>query len=85
MTSIRIGDFTINTPTDFLINKNGLNELHFSIFFKSFYYELLIMLTRKRLIGYRDCKVYKGVGDFTLVYFRSQVPFNAICKIVLIP
>jgi len=88
------GEFTLETPDDFIITKNTLNELHFSIVFitdcdpiiyldwkvQSFDEEDLIMLTRKRLIGYKDCELYKDGGDFTTGYYRSKLGLDAICK-----
>ena len=88
------GDFTITTPDDFIITKNTPEALYFSIVFitecdpiiyldwkvDAYEEEQLIMLTRKKLIGYKNCELYKDGGDFSTGYYRSEKNLDAVCN-----
>ena len=47
--------------------------------------EQLIMLTRKKLIGYKNCELYKDGGDFSTGYYRSEKKLDAVCNQTFFP
>ena len=86
------GDFTIEDIDDFIITKNTLDELHFSIVFLEScdpiiyldwkvkaYADNILFLTRKKLIGYRDCEVYKDGGDFSTPFRLQEKTLDEVC------
>jgi hypothetical protein len=87
------GDFVIEEAGDFLITKNTLNELHFSIVFleecdptiylnwKVETFDNILILTRKRLVGYRECVMYKDGGDFSTGFRLQEKTLDEVCAV----
>jgi hypothetical protein len=87
------GDFVIEEADDFLITKNTLNELHFSIVFleecdptiylnwKVETFDNILILTRKRLVGYRECVMYKDGGDFSTGFRLQEKTLDEVCAV----
>ena len=87
------GDFVIEGADDFLITKNTLNELHFSIVFleecdptiylnwKVETFDNILILTRKRLVGYRECVMYKDGGDFSTGFRLQEKTLDEVCAV----
>jgi hypothetical protein len=86
------GDFVIDEADDFLITKNTLDELHFSIVFLEectptiylewkvkTYEDDILILTRKKLIGYRNCELYKDEGDFSTPFRLNEKTLDEVC------
>ena len=86
------GDFVIEDVDDFLITKNTLDELHFSIVFLEecdptiyldwkvkTYIDDILILTRKKLIGYRNCEIYKDGGDFSTPFRLNEKKLDEVC------
>lgn len=86
------GDFVIEDVDDFLITKNTLDELHFSIVFLEecdptiyldwkvkTYIDDILILTRKKLIGYRNCQIYKDGGDFSTPFRLNEKKLDEVC------
>ena len=90
---VGFGDFVIEEADDFLITKNTLNELHFSIVFleecdptiylnwKVETFDNILILTRKRLVGYRECVMYKDGGDFSTGFRLQEKTLDEVCAV----